>query len=247
MLLTREDPLMPLHRYRLAETLVELRMEDLAFTTTEARELLIGTGVDLSDDAMDAVIVRTQGWAAGLRMAAMSLANRADREVAARRLVGDTGSVAEYLLAEVLNTQPPAIRQLLLETSIVDVLLPGLASALAGPQADRALSFLVHGNAFLDELPDRRGCYRYHQLFRGLLRAQLAFEDPQRWTELHRQAAAWMAAHGRIADAVRHCAETRDWEAAARYVIDDLAVARLLIARPADATDRSRRSDPDDR
>ena len=121
---------------------------------------------------------RTQGWAAGLRMAAMSLAHRADREEAARRFAGDTGTVAEYLLAEVLNTQPDGVRQLLLDTSVVDVLRPGLASALAGPHAERALSFLVHGNAFLEELPEFPGCYRYHDLFRELLRAQLAYESP---------------------------------------------------------------------
>ena len=132
-------------------------MADLAFTAAEARELLTGTGVDLSEAGMDAVISRTQGWAAGLRMAAMSLAHRTDREDAARELAGNTGTVAEYLLAEVLDTQPQGLRRLLLETSVVDVLRPGLAAALAGPHAERALSFLVHGNAFLEELPELPG------------------------------------------------------------------------------------------
>ena len=87
--------------------------------------MVAGMGVDMSASAMDAMISRTQGWAAGLRMAAMSLAHREDREEAARRLAGDTGTVAEYLLAEVLDTQPVGLRQLLLETSVVDVLRPG--------------------------------------------------------------------------------------------------------------------------
>jgi LuxR family maltose regulon positive regulatory protein len=232
VLLSREDPLLPLHRYRLAGTLTELRMADLAFTRQEAESLLSGLGLDLSESAMDAVIGRTQGWAAGLRMAGMSLVHRADREEAARRLAGDTGTVAEYLLAEVLDTQPPGVRELLLDTSVVDVLRPGLASALAGPQAERALSFLVHGNVFLEELQEGVGSYCYHHLFRQLLRAQLAFESPARWVEQHRVAAAWFAAHGLVGDAARHAALIDDWELAARYVVDDLAVVSILTGRP---------------
>ena len=235
VLLTREDPLLPLHRYRLAGTLVELRMADLAFTPDEAEQMLRGLGVHLSSSAMDAIISRTQGWAAGLRMAAMSLAHRADREEATLRLAGDTGTVAEYLLAEVLDTQPVALRQLLLDTSVVDILRPGLAAALAGPHADRALSFLVHGNAFLTELPESPGCYRYHHLFRELLRAQLAYESPERSVELHRVAATWLADHGHVVDAVRHAIVTRDWDAAARFAVDDLSITALLAARPTEA------------
>ena len=234
MLLSREDPLLPLHRYRLAGTLTELRMADLGFTRDEARAMLAGLGVDLSESAMDAMIGRTQGWAAGLRMAAMSLAHHADREEAARKLAGDTGTVAEYLLAEVLDTQPAGVRQLLLETSVVDVLRPGLATALAGPHADRALSFLVHGNAFLEELPEGVGCYRYHDLFRQLLRAQLAYESPERWVELHKVAAAWFAGHGLVDEAARHAAVVEEWDLAARYVVDDLSVVSVLTGRPSE-------------
>jgi LuxR family maltose regulon positive regulatory protein len=234
VLLTREDPLLPLHRYRLAGTLLEVRMVDLAFTPDEARQMLTGMGVDLSAGAMDAMIRRTQGWAAGLRMAAMSLAHREDGEAAAWKLAGDSGTVAEYLLAEVLDTQPKALRQLLLDTSVVDVLRPGLAAALAGPHADRALSFLVHGNAFLEELRDFPGCYRYHHLFRELLRAQLAYESPARSVELHRVAAAWLADHGRVVDAVRHAVTIAEWETAARYAVDDLCIFSLLTGRSAE-------------
>jgi LuxR family maltose regulon positive regulatory protein len=235
VLLAREDPLLPLHRYRLAESVVELRMDDLAFTPDEAHQLLSGVGVDLSASAMDATMGRTRGWAAGLRMAAMSLAHREDRDEAARRFAGDTGTVAEYLLAEVLNTQAEGMRQLLLDTSVVDVLQPGLATALAGPHAERALSFLVHGNAFLEELPDRAGTYRYHDLFRELLRAQAAFEAPERAVELHRVAAAWLAEHGLVLEAVRHALATRDWESAARYAVDGLALPTLLTSSPHEA------------
>jgi LuxR family transcriptional regulator, maltose regulon positive regulatory protein len=234
VLLSREDPLLPLHRYRLAGTLTELRMADLGFTRDEARAMLAGLGVDLSESAMDAMIGRTQGWAAGLRMAAMSLAHQVDREEAARKLAGDTGTVAEYLLAEVLDTQPAGVRRLLLETSVVDVIRPGLATALAGPHADRALSFLVHGNAFLEELPEGIGCYRYHDLFRQLLRAQLAYESPEHWVELHKVAAAWFAGHGLVDDAARHAAAVEEWDLAARYVVDDLSVVSVMTGRPSE-------------
>ena len=222
VLLTREDPLLPLHRYRLAGALTEVRMTDLAFTRDEARDMLTGMSVDLSETGMDALIWRTQGWAAGLRMAAMALTHHEDREEAARKLAGDTGTVAEYLMAEVLDTQPAGVRQLLLDTSVVDVLRPGLAAALAGPQADRALSFLVHGNAFLEEVGDVPGCYRYHHLFRELLRAQLAYESPARSVHLHRVAGAWLAAHDQVGDAARQAIVNGDWEVAAGYVVDDL-------------------------
>ena len=234
VLLGREDPLLPLHRYRLAGTLTELRMADLGFTRDEARAMLAGLGVDLSEDAMDAMIGRTQGWAAGLRMAAMSLVHRADREEAARKLAGDSGTVAEYLLAEVLDTQPAGVRRLLLDTSVVDVLRPGLATALAGPHADRALSFLVHGNAFLEELREGVGCYQYHDLFRQLLRAQLAYESPERWVELHEVAAAWFAAHDVVGEAVTHAVLVEEWDLAARYVVDDLSVVSILTGRPSE-------------
>jgi LuxR family maltose regulon positive regulatory protein len=234
VLLAREDPLLPLHRYRLADTMVELRMADLAFTAEEAGALLTGAGIELSVAALDATMSRTQGWAAGLRMAAMFLAHSPDREQAARRFAGDAGTVAEYLLAEVLNAQPDGMRRLLLDTSVVDVLRPGLASALAGPHAERALSFLVHGNAFLEEHPDP-GCYRYHDLFRELLRAQLAYESPARAVELHRVAAQWFAENGLVVDAVRHAVLSRDWETAARYAVDDLSVPTLLTTPQTEA------------
>jgi LuxR family transcriptional regulator, maltose regulon positive regulatory protein len=234
VLLAREDPLLPLHRYRLAGTLTELRMADLGFTRDEARAMLAGMGVDLSESAMDAMIGRTQGWAAGLRMAAMSLAHHADREEAARKLAGDTWTVAEYLLAEVLDAQPAGVRRLLLDTSVVDVLRPGLATALAGPHADRALSFLVHGNAFLEELREGLGSYRYHDLFRQLLRAQLAYESPERWVELHEAAASWFAAHELVGEAARHAALVEKWDVAARYIVDDLSVLSILTGRSSD-------------
>jgi len=231
VVVTRMDRTMPLHRYRLSGTVVELRKAELAFRLDEAYELLSKTGLDPSETALQAIVDRTRGWAAGLRFAALSMQQRNDTDLerTALEFRGDTGDVAEYLIAEVLDAQPPAWRQLLLQTSIVDVLRPGLSESVAGPGAHRALSLLARGNAFLDELPASPGCYRYQPLFRELLQAQMTFESPAKLPELHRTAAAWMADQGLVEEAVRHAAEAGDWEGAARYLIDGLAIGRLLL------------------
>jgi LuxR family maltose regulon positive regulatory protein len=232
VVVTRVDPVLPLHRYRLAGTVVEVRMADLAFTLDEARELMAIGGVVLSDTAVKTVVDRTRGWGAGLRFAAVFLAGQQDRERAAVEFSGAVGDVAEYLIAEVLDLQPPGGRQLLLETSIVEVLRPGLSEAVAGPHAQRVLARLVRGNAFLQEIPDSPNSYRYHPVFRDLLRAQLAYETPARVPELHRAAASWLADHGLVEEAVRHSAAAGDWEGATRYLIDDLAIGRILLPGP---------------
>jgi LuxR family transcriptional regulator, maltose regulon positive regulatory protein len=232
VVVTRVDPVLPLHRYRLAGSVVEVRMADLAFTLDEARELMTRAGVDLSDAALQTIVDRTQGWGAGLRFAAVSLTRQQDTERAALDFSGGIGDVAEYFIAEVLDVQSAGGRQLLLETSIVDVLRPGLSEAVAGPQAQRALALLIRGNAFLSELDDSPNCYRYQPLFRDLLRAQLAYESPARVPDLHRAAAAWMADHGLVEEAVRHSVAAGDWEGATRYLIDDLAIGRLLLPGP---------------
>jgi LuxR family transcriptional regulator, maltose regulon positive regulatory protein len=229
VVMTRADPVLPLHRYRLAGTVVEIRMADLAFTVEEARELLQQAGVTLSDNGLRAIVGRTQGWAAGLRFAAVYLRKHDDQERAAMDFSGDTGDVAEYLLAEVLDGQSAGGRRLLLETSIVDVLRPGLSEAVAGPRAHRDLAVLARGNAFLSEVADYPNCFRYQPLFLEFLRAQLAYELPERVPGLHRAVAAWMAERGVVEEAVRHSADAGDWAGAAGYLIDDLAIGRLLL------------------
>ncbi|WP_205739617.1 LuxR C-terminal-related transcriptional regulator [Georgenia sp. SYP-B2076] len=232
VLLTRADPLLPLHRYRLAGTLTEIRTADLAFTPDEARVLLAAAGLDLSPVAADAVTARTQGWAAGLRLAALALATRAEPEQAVHDLRGDTGAVAEYLIAELLDSQSPEARQLLLDTSIADVLRPGLVEALAGPRAERDVALLAKGNVLIEELAERPGWFRYHALFRELLRAQLAYESPARLAPLHRAAATWLAGHDMVEDAVRHDAAAGAWDDAAWHVIDNLALGQVLVQQP---------------
>nr|KEP23684.1 hypothetical protein DA06_05840 [Georgenia sp. SUBG003] len=220
------DPLLPLHRYRLDGSIFEIRSADLRFTDQEADALLRRSGLELSGAALARVMERTHGWAAGLRFTALLLSATEDSEAAALTVSGDHGSVSEYLLAEVLERQPGSVRNLLLRTSVVDVIVPGLAEALAGPAASRDLAALARADVFLEEAGP--GCYRYHPLFRELLRAQLAYERPADGARLHLRAARWLADHGAVAAAVRQAATASLWEDACRYVIDDLAVGRLL-------------------
>ena len=230
IVLSRSDPLLPLHLYRLDDALAEIRLADLAFTRAEAEQLLAHRGVRLPSAALDIVCNRTRGWAAGLQLASMSLANSPDPSATARQLTGASGTVAEYLMSEVLDAQPPPARRLLLETSVVDVVRPGLAEALAGPYAQRALTFLARGNAFVEPVPDIAGAYRYHPLFRELLYAQLAFESPDDLPRLHLAAARWLASAGAVGDAIRNAVAADEWETAACFLVDDLAIAEIICA-----------------
>jgi len=226
VLLTRVDPLLPLHRYRLDGSIFEIRSAELRFTDQEADALLRRSGLELSGAARARVMERTRGWAAGLRFTALLLSSAEDSESAALTVSGDHGSVSEYLLAEVLDRQPGSTRNLLLRTSVVDVLVPGLAEALAGPSASRDLAALARADVFLE--PVGPGCYRYHPLFRELLRAQLGYEGPADEARLHLRAARWLATHGAVVAAVRQAAAASSWDDACRYVVDCLAVGRLL-------------------
>ena len=229
VLLTRVDPPLPLHRYRLDDAIVEVRAEDLAFTATEVAALMQRAGLDLEAVDVAALRDRTAGWPAGLRFAMMSLAGRADTRQAIREFRGDTSNVAAYLMSEVLAKQPPEMREFLLRTCLVDQLDPGLVSALTARPLDvRVLRFIAHGNAFIEPVPARPGCYRYQPLFREFLRSQLMFEDPDSVPGLHRAAAAWLAQEGRLPAAIRHAVAAGDWTTATRYVVEGLCFAGLL-------------------
>ena len=232
VLLTRSDPLMPLYRYRLDDTLVEVRMRDLAFTDDEAAELFGSTGVELEESSIAALNQRAAGWPVGLRFASAMLRERVDTDAAVAEVVGDTGNIAEYLVAEVLDVQRPEIRKLLLRTSIPDMVRPGLDVALGGASAARTLSQLTRENAFVDRVPGHPGCYRYHPLFRDLLRATLSYEDPQELERLHRVAAAWFADRGEIGESVRELAAIDAWDEAAGQVVADQGIGDLLLHGP---------------
>ena len=228
IIVTRTDPVLPLHRYRLNNLVTEVRIADLAFTEDEVRALAEANGLALTEQSVHAMTTRTRGWVTGLRFAMMYLLAQADPDAAVVQLAGDTGNIAEYLVAEVLDMQSAADRDLLLNTCVVETLQPGLIEELGGPGAARGLSRLAHGNAFLETVADQPGWYRYHPFFRDLLRAELHFLAPDRVVDLHRRAASWLADHTMLGPAVCHAAAARHWGTAAQYIVEDLAVGAIL-------------------
>jgi LuxR family transcriptional regulator, maltose regulon positive regulatory protein len=245
VLSTRHDLRLGLHRLRLQGELTEIRAEDLKFTLTEARALLEAAGVDLSGPALGLLQERTEGWAAGLRLAALSLAGRPDPERFAAEFSGSERTVAEYLLAEVLQRQPGPARRLLLRTSVLERVNGELASLLTGDcGGDRILLELEEANAFVVSLDARKRWFRYHHLFADLLQLELRRTAPGEIPALHVTAAGWFAGHGYPIEAVRHAQAVQDWELAARvlaghwfslYLDGQAAAAReLLTAFPAD-------------
>jgi LuxR family maltose regulon positive regulatory protein len=227
---TRVDPVLPLYRYRLEDLLVELRAADLAFTDTEARDLFAGAGVVLTSANVHRLNLRVGGWAAGLRFVARSMSGRSDPDAAVDDVVSETVDIGEYLLTEVLDTQTPEVRQFLLDTSVADTLHPELVEQLVGHAAARTLSRLNGLNTFVEPVGGAGGCFRYHPIFRDLLRAQLSYENPDRLADLHVRTARWFRGEGDVDSAVGHLNATDAWQEAAELVVDSLAVGRLLAA-----------------
>jgi LuxR family maltose regulon positive regulatory protein len=217
---SRADPPLPLARLRARGQLAELRAADLRFTPDEAAALLrTAVGSDLPEAAVAALADRTEGWVAGLQLAALSLRGQDDVAAFVEGFSGSHRYVLDYLAEEVLDRQPQPLRQFLLETSVLERLSGPLCDAVTGradsqvllEQAERASLFLVP----LDEV---RGWWRYHQLFADLLRVRLRLGQPERVPELHRAAAAWSEAHGLVDDAIRHALAAGDAAWAARLV-----------------------------
>jgi LuxR family maltose regulon positive regulatory protein len=246
VLAARHDVRLGLHRLRLEGQLVEVRAADLRFSVVEAGELFAAAGVRLSETAVALLHERTEGWAAGLRLAALSLATHPDPERFATGFSGTERTVAEYLLAEVLDRQSDEVRRLLLRTSILERVNGELAELLTGDEGgERVLQDLERANAFVVSLDTPRTWFRYHQMFAGLLRLELRRTDPGAVAGLHRAAAGWFAAHGYPVEAIRHAQATEDWELAARLLADhwpglhldgqDTAAHELLAGFPAKA------------
>ena len=218
---TRRDLRLRLHQLRLAGELAEIRGADLRFTGREARELLEASGIAVSEADAALLHQRTEGWAAGLRLAALSLAGHPDPGRFVAEFSGSDRTVAEYLLAEMLGRQPGDVQQLLLRTSLLDRVNGELADLLAGrPGSERILLDLEDANAFVVSLDPERTWFRYHHLFGDLLRLELRRRLPEQVPVLHRRAAGWFAAHGQVADAIRHTQAAGDWREAARLLAD---------------------------
>ncbi|MGZ8821955.1 MAG: hypothetical protein ACXWX1_11635, partial [Aeromicrobium sp.] len=226
VLLARSDPALSLHLYRLAGTITEIRLADLRFDEREARRLMDVSGLDLTEVQIAALVARTGGWAAGLKFAAMAAAGQEHPDHALDHFTGDDASVSDYLAREVLETQSPEMREVMLRTSIVDELTPELCELLTGrPDGVRLLQLLAHGNSFVQHLP---GSYRYQSLFREFLRAQLSYEQPDLVPELHSLAADWHHRNGLLDKAVLHAVAAGAWGKAAEYVVADLSIGALL-------------------
>ena len=221
VLAARHDVRLGLHRLRLEGGLTEIRQADLRFTVAEARELFAAAGVELPEAAAVLLHERTEGWAAGLRLTALSLAGHPDPDRFAAEFSGSERTVAEYLLAEVLDRQGERVRRLLLRTSVLDRVNGELADLLAGGSGgERVLQDLEQANAFVVSLDAGRSRFRYHQMFAGLLQLELRRAAPGEVTGLHRAAAGWFAGHGYPVEAVRHAQAAQDWPMAARLLAD---------------------------
>ena len=175
ILATRRDLPLRLHKLRLAGELAEIRAADLRFTERETHQFLEASGIALSDAGVARLHERAEGWAAGLRLAAMSLASSPDPESFVAEFSGSSRTVAEYLLAEMLDCQPPGVQQLLLRTALLDRVNGELADLLTGhPGSERILLDLEDANAFVVSLDPARTWFRYHHLFADLLRLSCA-------------------------------------------------------------------------
>jgi len=221
VLATRRDLPLHLQQLRLAGELAEIRAADLRFSERETRELLDASGVALSDAGAALLHQRTEGWAAGLRLAVISLAGHPDPELFVAEFSGSDRTVAEYLIAEMLERQPDDIKDLLLRTSVLDRVNGELADLLTGRQgSERILLALEDANAFVVSLDPKRTWFRYHHLFADLLRLELRRALPAEVPGLHRRAADWLIQHGHIADAIRHTQAAGDWPGAAQLLAD---------------------------
>jgi LuxR family transcriptional regulator, maltose regulon positive regulatory protein len=221
VLAMRHDLRLGLHRLRLADELAEIRGTDLRFTERETRELLEASGVALSEAGAALLHQRTEGWAAGLRLAVISLADHPDPERFVAEFSGSDRTVAEYLIAEMLDRQPPGVQDLLLRTSLLDRVNGELADLLTGrPGSERILLELEEANAFVVSLDPERTWFRYHHLFGDLLRLELRRTLPEEVPVLHRRAAGWFIRQGQVAEAIRHTQAAGDWPDAARLLAD---------------------------
>jgi LuxR family transcriptional regulator, maltose regulon positive regulatory protein len=221
ILATRRDLPLRLHKLRLAGELAEIGTADLRFTELETSQLLEASGIALSEAGVAKLHERAEGWAAGLRLAAISLASSPDPERFVTEFSGSSRTVAEYLLAEMLERQPAEVQQLLLRTSLLDRVNGKLADLLTGlPGSERILLDLEDANAFVVSLDPARTLFRYHRLFADLLRLELRRRLPGELPALHRLAARWFGEHGEIVDAVRHTQAAGDWAEAARLLAD---------------------------
>ncbi|MCW2549527.1 MAG: hypothetical protein JWN96_3987 [Mycobacterium sp.] len=258
ILSSRSDPLLPLHRYRLAGQMHELRAADLAMTKTEAHALMSAHGVRLPSRALALLTARTEGWAAGLRLSAMRMAQSKHPAQFVTQLALDQGSVGEYLMEEVLDRQPERVRRLLIQTSFLDEVTGPLAAAVTGiDESGALLAELSRTNSFVVPLDRDDDRYRYHQLLSEILHHLLKREYPEQIDALRRRAAAWYEQQDDLSAAMRFAAEAQDWSRVCTLLIHggfarafverrdliDLGLGRLGVLDPSQVGGREEASD----
>ena len=234
---SRTDPPLPLHRFRLAGELVELRESDLRFDADEAAQFFERfPQLDLEEHHVERLAERTEGWVAGLQFAALSLAGRDDTDAFVERFAGSDRHVADFLLDEVLDRQPGHVRDFLLATSVLDRLCAPLCEHVTGrPDAADLLRRIEHDHLFLLPLDRDRDWFRYHHLFGQLLRRELRVTRPDLERAGHRRAGAWFAEHGQPGRAIGHLLDAGDHETAyallTRHIRDRLVAGRHETVR----------------
>ena len=227
---SRTDPALRLYRYRLAGELAEIRARDLAFNVAEAGLLMAQHRGTISGDSLECLTRRTEGWAAGLRLAAISMDTHPDPDQFVKELITEDSALTAYLVEEVLNSQPPEVQEVLLSTSILEQVSSEAASELVGNElAPGFWPALARTNTFVQ--PIGSGWYRYHPLFAEVLRLKLRLKYPERMPELHRRAARLCEQNGSLIQAVRYAAQAGDWQLAARMVINGLAISEIMEPR----------------
>jgi LuxR family maltose regulon positive regulatory protein len=221
VLSSRRDPPIRFHQLRLADELAEIRADDLRFTERETVDLLAASQVSLSDAGAAALYERTEGWAAGLRLAVIALSGHPDPERFVAEFSGTDRAIGEYLMAEMLDGQPTEVHDMLLRTSLVDRLNGELADLLTGRSgAEQMLLELEEANAFVVSVDAQRTWFRYHQLLADFLRLEGRRTLGDELPDLHRRAAQWFADHGDAVEAVRHTLAAGDWADGARLLAD---------------------------
>lgn len=220
LITTREDPNLPLARLRARSQLTELRVSDLRFTPDETADFLNQVmGLNLSAQDIATLETRTEGWIAGLQLAALSVQGQGDVSEFIRAFAGDNHYIVDYLVDEVLQRQTQPIRNFLLQTSILNRLNASLCDAVTAQQeSNTSLETLERGNFFVVPLDDKRQWYRYHHLFADVLYAHLLSEQPDLVSTLHRRASEWYAHQGSAAEAIHHALAAKDFDRAADLI-----------------------------
>ncbi len=220
IILTREDPPLPLSRLRARGQVTEIRQADLQFTLDETANFLRqATQLELDQGAIAALHQRTEGWIAGLQLLALSLHGHADARQLIQAFTGSERFILDYLVDEVFQRQPPEVQDFLLKTSVLDRLSASLCDAVADRVDSRNLLLsLEHANLFIIPLDPAREWFRYHLLFADLLRHRLRIEKPQAEPQLHHCASRWYADHGFQAEAIQHALAAAAWERAAEWM-----------------------------